>query len=54
MEFLLKKINEVGERNGVVEYLFLKFSKLVALLLTVAFMRVLKGLQYKTKSILVS
>ena len=28
---------------------FLTFSKLVGLLLTVAFMRVLKGLKYKTK-----
>ena len=45
--FCLKQINGVG---GI---FLLTFSKLVALLLTIAFTRVLKRLEYKTRSILV-
>ena len=40
--------------NGVGGIFFLKFSKLVAFFLTVAFMKVLKELEYETKSILTS
>ena len=47
--FCLKWVNGTGEI-----FSYLKFSKLIALLLTVAFMRVLKWLECKTKSILVS
>ena len=49
VEFLLK-INKPGGWN----FFFLKFSKLNAVLLTVAFMRFLKGSEYITESIQVS